>query len=463
MDVEKEIQELREKNQVLERLVQQQAELIEQLRAELASRDSSTSHSPPSQDSPKARAKRKKKNETRKKSSRKRGGQPGHKGHHRQMAPPERVDEFITCTPSCCTGCGAELTGAPEATRRHQVWEVPPPRAHVTEYRLEDFVCECGTRTRAQLPEGVSPSSFGPRVHAICGVLRVEGRLSVSKTRQMMRDLFELEISTGAVSAIDGRLSEALEQDHHALHQVVQDAEVVHLDETMWYLAGKRHILWGAITEAATYVMVRARRDTASAKTLVGEDFEGLAVTDRYCAYHWLDNERRQMCWAHLRRDFAAMSIRDGTLGECGKLLHAEAKDVLRRHRKVREGNMPRAEFEVWARGRKEYVRGLLKQASMAKGPRKHTGVARETLKYFECLWTFVEHPGVEPTNNAAERALRHPVIARKLSFGSQSDRGLRFIERMLSVRATLRQQGRSFLEFLYARLTGQPTHLLPA
>ena len=209
--------------------------------------------------------------------------------------------------------------------------------------------------------------------------------------------------------------------------------------------------------------MVREKRSTAMAKELAGKDFAGIGVTDRYCAYHWLDNSRRQVCWAHLRRDFAAMGIQRGMMGECGRLLELQAREVLKEWAKVREGKTTRSEFETWARERKGVVETLLGQAAAARLPVKHAGVARETLKYFECLWTFIEHEGVEPTNNAAERALRHPVIARKLSFGSQSERGLRFIERMMSVRATLRQQGRSLLDFLVARLSGHDVDLLPA
>lgn len=461
MNVEEEIKELREKNKALELLVQAQADMIDKLRAELDSRDSTTSHSPPSQDGPKQRAKRKKRK--RKPSGKKRGGQPGHDPHSRTMAPPEDIDETVYCAPSACSCCGKTFSSTPFRTRVHQVWEVPKPTPHITEYILQDFACECGAKTLAALPKGISKSNFGPRIHAVCASLRSDARLSVAKTREAMEELFGISMSTGAISNIDKRVSAALAEDHDTLHEHVKSAPVLHLDETTWYLAGERRVLWCAVSKDATFIFARPKRNTLTAKELAGDDFAGIAVTDRYCAYHWIDNSRRQVCWAHLRRDFVAMKIQRGMMGKCGKLLEAEARQILKRYKQVREGKEERGDFEVWARGRKEYVRSLLKQAANARLPVKHAGVARETLKYFEYLWTFAEHEGVEPTNNTAERALRHPVISRKLSFGSQSERGLRFVERLLSVRATLRQQGRSFLDFLYARLTHQHIDLLPA
>ena len=464
MDLEAQIREQRERIKQLEELVKLQLEMIEKLRAELAGRNSSTSHSPPSQDSPKQRAvRRDKRKKKRKASNLKRGAQPGHPLHTRQLAPPERVDELIICVPDACSGCGEALSGPPSKVRRHQVWEIPPPRPHLTEYRICDFECSCGCVTRAKLPEGVSTSAFGPRLHAITASLRVDARLSVHKTRDALRELFGVSLSAGTVSAIDKRVSKALAKDYEKLHEAVQAAPVVHFDETSWFLAGERRVLWGAVSKDATLLMIRDTRSTKMAKELAGEDFAGIAVTDRYCAYHWIDNSKRQVCWAHLRRDFAAMGIQWGMMGQCGRLLEAHARDILGEWAKVRKGLMTRSEYEVWARERKTGVETLLKQAAAARRPRKHAGVARETLKYIECLWTFIEHEGVEPTNNTAERTLRHPVIARKLSFGSQSDRGLRFIERMMSVRATLLQQGRSLLDFLVARLSGHHVDLLPA
>ena len=464
MDAEAQIREQRERIEQLEALVKTQVEMIEKLRAQLEGRNSSTSHSPPSQDSPKQRAIRRKKGKKRRKPSNlKRGAQPGHQPHTRELEPFERVDELLTCVPESCSGCGEHLSGIPWRVRRHQVWEVPRPRPHLTEYRLCDYECACGKTTLARLPDGVSQSAFGPRLHAVTATLRADARLSVLKTRDALRELFGVELSAGAVSNIDKRVSKVLAQDHEDLHEAIKSAPVVHFDETSWYLAGERRVLWGAVSKDATFVMVREKRSTAMAKELAGKDFAGIGVTDRYCAYHWLENSRRQVCWAHLRRDFAAMGIQRGAMGPCGKLLEGHARDVLRQWAKVRKGEKTRGEFEVWSREKRRVIEALLRQAAAARVPVKHAGVARETLRYFECLWTFVEHEGVEPTNNTAERALRHPVIARKLSFGSQSDRGLRFIERMMSVRATLRQQGRSLLDFLVARLSGHDVDLLPA
>lgn len=209
--------------------------------------------------------------------------------------------------------------------------------------------------------------------------------------------------------------------------------------------------------------MARPRRDQATAKELVGEGYKGIAITDRYSAYHWLDPEKRQMCWAHLLRDFEAMSMQPGLLGSVGELLKLQAEALLAAHQKVRDGTMRHEGFARFVESKRELVERLLSTAGQPQTSKKWSGAAREILRHVQSLWTCVSDARVSPTNNAAERALRPSVIARKLSYGSQSERGLRWVERVQSVRETLRIQRRSFFDFILAQFQGQHPPLLPA
>ncbi len=282
----------------LAKVISHQEMVIKQLRAQLG-QDSTNSHRPPSTDDPAARAQRQHRN--RKPSKRKRGAQPGHKGTNRRLLAPELVDTLQTCLPSQCQHCQAALDGLDEQPQRHQVAEIPPVKPVITEYQLHKLTCRrCGKDTRARLPRKVSWSHFGPTASALVTTLRAEARLSLERTQKMLGSVFGLKMSLGAISAVDERTSNLLVDDHKALHQAIKSAPVAHLDETTWYLAGARRVLWAALTSRAAFFALQTNRGQEQAKELVGEDFGGVAVTDRYWAYHWIDAKRRQMCWAHL-------------------------------------------------------------------------------------------------------------------------------------------------------------------
>jgi transposase len=445
----------------LTKVVTHQEQVIAQLRTQLG-QNSSNSHRPPSTDGPKARRERQKRKK--KPSKRKRGGQPSRKGTNRRLVAPELVDNVEPCVPDECRHCQAALTGTDAEPQRHQVADVPIIKPLITEYQLHKLTCDkCGKNTRGQLPENVSWSHFGPVASALATTLRADSRLSLERTQKLMAAVFGLKMSLGAISGIDGRTSKLLEADHKALHEAVKNADVAHLDETTWYLAGARQVLWAAITSRAAFLLLQANRGQEQAKTLIGANFKGVAVTDRYCSYHWIDAKRRQMCWAHLVRDFDSIELQGEDLGNGGKLLAIEARAILRRWARVRDGTESRAESVGWVNSKKGYIRALLMGVDRNGGKTKSGGIGREILKHFESLWTYLDVEGVEPTNNAAERALRHPVIIRRLSFGSQSQRGLRFIERVLSVRETLRLQGRHLFGYLVALYQGTPQTLLPS
>ena len=464
-----ELEQLRADNQDLRRLVEDlkaivtlQSQKIEALQAQL-NKSSKNSHKPPSSDTPKQRSERKNKRKTKNKSGNKPGGQKGHKGSHRQMLAQQDVDHFVDCIPSTCQGCHQPLSGADDKPRIHQVWEIPPIDIQVTQYQIHRLRCDCGHKTCGSLPQGITSSQFGPRLHALHATLRLQLRCSRARTQTFMRDVLGLKISKGALSAMDRRMSQAFEPIHEQLGQVVQQAPVKFCDETTWYLDGQRQTLWSASTETCAYLRIEDKRDTASCKLLLGEEAYGYIVSDRYSAYHWVDNAQRQMCWAHVLRDFIAMSERPGGLGVTGRLLTEQAGQLLKQYAKVRgQSAQEWAKYVEHWQGQRDYIKALLSTASDEGGSGKYGGMAREIRKYEECLWTFLQDRQLEPTNNHAERTLRHAVILRKTSYGSRSQWGKDWMSRGLSLLQTMNLQSRSFYHFVLDTLLGRSPQILP-
>ena len=202
------------------------------------------------------------------------------------------------------------------------------------------------------------------------------------------------------------------------------------------------------------------------ARELLGETFSGILVTDRYSGYNWYPVRWRQLCWSHLLRDFEAIRGRGGASEELGDALLAQAHQMFTWWHRVCEGTLARSTFRSYMTPLRREVEQLLEAGSQC-GVAKTEGTCREILKRREALWTFVQVEGVEPTNNTAERSIRPGVQWRKVSFGTQSEDGSRFVESMMTVVATLKQQKRNVLDYLAAAheaaLRGEPApSLLP-
>src|SRR6266508_2350180 len=423
-------------------------ELIEQNRrlearvAELEQRLDRTSRNsslPPSQDPPSAPARPRKPA-----SGRRRGGQPGHEGTNRPLLSLERVDELVEHWPQRCHAC-AHVFGEDErvdagAPRRHQVVELPPISVRVSEHRLHRARCpECGREARAELPPDASRRAFGPRLQAAVATLVVRNRVSRRDTVELTRELFGAELSIGSVDAIVQRTGEALAEPQARLHDQIRSAPAVNIDETGWRLRGGQRTLWGALTTTLAVFRIAPDRHQREVKALLGDDFDGIACSDRWWAYDYLDPERRQLCWAHLVRDFTAHSeglAAQKAFGEQGLQIAGrlfEAWDELR-------ASGDRALLLERVAPLKQELRALLEQAARKSTKTKyHRLFAKNLLKHWPALWTFTHTEGVKPTNNHAERGLRGAVIYRKLSLGSQSERGERTIERLLSASVTCR------------------------
>jgi transposase len=384
-------------------------------------------------------------------SPRRRGGQPGHPGQTRTLRPVDEVDEVVVLKPAQCAHCQASLSGEDPTPWRHQVIEVPPIKPVVTEYQWHQLVCAaCGEVTRAPWPGGVPSGTYGPRVQATVALYTGAYRLSKRTTQQMMGEVFGVPMSVGTISPLEQATTEAVAAPVEAARTYVQAQEVAHLDETSWRQGDKRAWLWVAVTSWVTVFVVRLSRGGQVARELLGERFGGVLVTDRYSAYNWYPVRWRQLCWAHLLRDFEAMRDRGGCSRELGNALLAQAHQMFTWWHRVREGTLKRSTFRSYMTPLRREVERLLEAGSCCGVP-KTAGTCRDILKRRAALWTFVQVEGVEPTNNAAERSIRPGVLWRKGSFGTQSAEGSRFVESMMTVVTTLKQQQRNVLEYLTA------------
>jgi transposase len=424
-------------------------------------RSSRNSSLPPSQDPPSTPPRPRGKG-----SGRGRGGQLGHEGTHRQLLAPEQVDEVIEYWPGRCRSC-AHAFGERERVdvsepARHQVAELPSIGVRVTEYRLHRVFCpECSAQTRAELPAGVSRAAFGPRLQAAIVTLAVRNRVSRRDTTELARELFGVELATGSVDAIIHRAGEALAAPYTRLERQIKAASVVNIDETGWKTAGGHRTLWGALTGQTAVFRIAAGRHGSEARMLLGERFAGIVCSDRWRGYDYLDPSQRQLCWAHLLRDFTAHSEGMGEQQRFGNDGLQIAHDLFNAW-DAYQHDRDRDRLQAQAAPLQTRLRAMLEHATR-KSPRTkyHRAFARNLLNRWPALWTFTHTNGVEPTNNHAERGLRGAVIYRKLSLGSQSEQGERTIERLLSASLTCRLRKRSLFAYLtdviHANIRGDP------
>ncbi len=445
----------------LEALVRSLLERIAALEAENAAlkeklaKSSRNSSKAPSSDGPKEKAER----PTKKPTGRAAGGQPGHPRHERPVWPAEKVAKRVVLRPKQCEKCASPLVGDDPDPRRHQVFELPKVEPIVTEFVQLSLGCRCcGHVTRAALPLGVPSRIFGPSVDAAVGYLMGIHKIGKRGAADALFELYGLPISVGAVVDSQREVSQALAEPHVEIVAHAQAATIKNADETSW-IEGKgrkaRAWLWTLVTAHAIVFMIQKTRATDGAiklllngKTRICDLAFGVLGTDRHGAYNFWPLRRRQFCWSHLIRDFTAISERTGASSRIGKMLIEETDRMFGWWHRVRDGTLSRASFRVYMRPLRDRVKGLLAEG-IALGDMKTSRTCAKLLKTEVAMWTFVRVEGVEPTNNSAERAVRHGVLVRKVSGGTKSDHGSRFVERILTVRATLRLQRRPVLQFI--------------
>jgi transposase len=413
---------------------------------ELLNKNSRNSSKPPSSDSPET------KRAPKKPSGKNPGGQPGHEKHERVYLSP---DNIFDVKPEACSCCGKKLHGVDSTPERHQVVELPKIKPEVTDFMLHSLTCEqCGTITFAGLPPGTPSRGFGPRLTSFVSLCSGKYRLSKRMTQALIGDVVSVPISLGTISNLEQEMSDALTApfDEAAAH--ITEQSVVNMDESGWYEGRKngrarRAWLWVATTSLVTVFNIALSRGSAVAQQILGNGFKGLLGTDRFSAYTWVDSKQRQLCWSHLERDFESFVARNDAGSAIGEKLLQETRRMFKRWHWYRTKEVTITGFRILMHSVREQIISLLNEAVVCSSP-KTARVAKRILKLENALFTFVDtDEGIEPTNNVSERKIRHGVMWRKTSFGTQSSDGSRFVERILTVDATLRQQNRDVLEFL--------------
>jgi transposase len=445
------IAELEARLAELQAKVQEQAGLILDLARKLQDRDLPKS-GPPAQQPQTATTPAKKAGR------RKPGGQPGHPPHLKQLLPPERVSQTVPIVPEQCAHCQQALPAErgpddPEPTR-FQVAELPALKARIVEYQGHARTCPCcGQVTRAPIPEAVRAHSIGPGLAALLSYLVGNCGLSKRRVEELIEAVFEVPVALGTIAKLEQEMSAALEPAHQEAMDAARAAPVKHADETGWKKAGHKRWLWVVATTDVVVFLIHRLRNAAVLMQLLGQTLQGILCSDRWRAYDSVPLLQRQVCWAHLKRNFE--KLLDGS--DQAKLIGRACLDI---KDKV---------FEVWHlyRGGGMKWRALDDQmATLAlqllavlrwgerSRDRKLVRFCSRVIEVYPALWTFVVVRGVEPTNNHAERVQRLAVLWRKNCFGCHSDSGCRFVERLLTVVQTLRLQKRSVLQYLKAALT---------
>lgn len=382
------------------------------------------------------------------KSKKKRGGQPGHAKHERRLIPTEQCDEVVPLKPTECRRCGTKLAGNDDAPLRHQVYELPEIKPLVTEYQRHRLDCPCcGETTCAPLPPGVPSGQSGPKLIAFVALLMACFRQSKRRTSLFVETILNIPCCPALTVKHQAIATQALQPAYAELVAMLPAQPQLNGDESPTKEGSAKSWLWTFVAQSFTVFTLRGSRAATTISELLGETFAGVMGCDRAKMY-WQCG-RLQWCWAHLKRDFQALiDSEDRQVQRLGRDLMRPTKKLFRHWARCRDGTLTRRGFERLMKPIRQEIDGLLLRGAFSGNPRL-TGMCWELVDHRDWLWTFLDVAGVEPTNNAAERALRHAVIWRKLSFGTQSTAGSRFVETLLTTIETCRQQQRNVFQFV--------------
>jgi transposase len=381
------------------------------------------------------------------------GAQPGHPAHLKRRLPSERVTRTVTFRPRRCDRCQQRLPARPgpddPAPSWHQVAELPPVAAQVTEYQGHYRTCPgCGALNHAPIPAAVKAHSVGPRLAATLAYLAGCHHLSKRGLEEVALAVFEVPLALGTVSHLEQQMSAALAAPHAEALGAVRQAQVKHVDETGWKQAGRRRWLWLAATSGVAASLICVGRGFAALKALLGTGVIGFLTSDRWAAYDRWPLWRRQVCWAHLKRDFQRLVDRGGEAARLGAALLRVERRVFEEWHLFRGGTFGRRALQNHLDAEAREFERLL-EAGCGCADAKAAAFCANLLALLPAVWRFVVTEGVEPTNNHAERLLRRGVLWRKNAFGCHSAGGCRFVERILTAVQTLRLQGRPILPYL--------------
>jgi transposase len=452
----------------LEARVAELEALVRELTAKLG-RNASNSSTPPSANplgAPKPVVK--------KKTGRKRGAQPGHPPHLKQLLPPARLKDTVVFVPERCHTCAALLPASSSADdpppTRHQVIDLPANPVEVVEFQGQARRCPCcGDVTHAPIPREHLQHSVGPRLSSAFSFLTGCQGMSKRGVEEFADVVLGAPISLGTVSALEQEMSAALASAHQQVLEAVRAAAVKHADETSWKRAGKLCWLWTAATATAAVFVIHAKRSALGLTALLGETIQGILCSDRWGPYDRVPAERRQVCWAHLQRDFQKVVDRGGEdASAVGRAGLRRLKKVFAAWHAFKGGTLTRQQLQAKITPLMQSMNRVLMDGWLYSESAAVRKLCDNLLEWEPALWTFVTVEGVEPTNNFMERLLRRAVLWRRRSFGCHSEAGCRFVERILTAVQTCRLQERNTLEYLQAALAahraGEPSpKLLPA
>jgi transposase len=395
---------------------------------------------------------------------RNRGGQKGHQGQNRALIDLADIQK-VELRPQHCPDCDSVLIPLARPPHRHQVFEIPPIVPEVTEYQRYFGCCQaCNQTIEAPLPKGVPAGILGKRALSLISCFSGKYHLSKRHIQDIFHDCFSLDLSLGCISKAEGQVSEMLQGVYGEAQSYVQNQSNLRVDESSYKHGnsdgsnpkGKKGWLWVAASEQIALYKCSLSRSQAMAKELLGEGFAGIVNSDRHGAYNWLPLKQRQICWSHLIRDFVRISERNDESSEIGEGLLEASEELFKQWHRLKAGEIKRSSFQIYAHWIRTRVRSLLEQGAdypLSKGdksPRaKSARTCQKLLKQEAAMWTFVRIEGIEPTNNDAERAIRGYVMWRKRSYGVESERGARFVERIMTVVESCRRQGRNVLDYL--------------
>ena len=382
------------------------------------------------------------------KSGKRPGGQPGHPKHERALIPTEQCQSVVPLKPETCRRCGAVLAGSDQDPVRHQVWELPVIQPLVTEYQLHRLTCPCCREsTCAQLPPGVPRSQAGPRLVALTALLMGCFRQSKRRVALFLESVLNQPCSPGWVLKLQQQATAAMTPACEELAQQLPSELVLGIDESPTKEGQAKAWVWTFVAATYTVFALRTTRAATVLQELLTDAFEGVINCDRAKMY-WKKG-RLQWCWAHLKRDFQALIDHpNGQAKRLGHDLMRCTRELFRHWSRCRDGTITRVGMLRLMRPVRQQVEGFLLRGMFSGNP-EIAGMCRELFTHRDWLWTFLDVEGVEPTNNVSERALRHAVIWRKLSFGTQEHHGSQFVATILTVVETCRQQSRNVFEYL--------------
>lgn len=370
-------------------------------------------------------------------------------GYNRQPVAPEKVNKFIDCELNLCPDCGSVDLMKEDKPEVLQQVELPEIRALITEFRCLKYKCKCcGNRSIASLPNGIPNSAFGPRLMAL--VANLTGILHLSKRDaiRLLKDLYDIDICEGSIINIEERVASAIKDVYERIHHIVTKSGFCkHFDETSWRNAGKNQFVWVASTHLAVCFKIDPSRSRDAFVNFVGKLGSAPVVTDRYAVYNNV-SKVHQYCLAHLIRDFRKFAERKGIDGEIGIDIESKLRMACRVHRRYRRGEITIRSRNIQLAHLRKKIEGCLIDG-MASGSNDFGDFCESILDRFENLWAFAKSTEIDPTNNLAERDLRKLVLWRKKSYGTRSERGKRFVERISTVAETLKRKGLNTIRFI--------------